>query len=68
MENVKNLVLRHVKSGKVVINTPEKFAHYADKVCVGVTSLYLPKEEFLEEQVIQTQHPEVKKSLQVHKI
>ena len=46
---VKNLVFRHVKSGKVVINTPKEFAHYADKVCEGVNPLYLPKEETLYE-------------------
>ena len=28
---VNNLVFRHVKSGKVVINTPEEVVHYADK-------------------------------------
>ena len=46
---VKNLVFRHVTSGKVIRNTPEEFAHYADKVCEGVNPLYLPKEEILEE-------------------
>ena len=58
---VKNLVFRHFKPGKVVINTPEEFAHYADKFCEGVNSLYLPKRKFWRNQVIQRQHLELKK-------
>ena len=64
---VKNLVFRHVKSGKVVINTPEEFAHYADNVCEGVYPLYLPKEEIL----VEPSHTEtagIENTLQIHKV
>ena len=59
---------RHVKPGKVVINTPEEFAHYADKGCEGVNSLYPPKEEILEEPNDTETAPRIEKTLQIHKV
>ena len=65
---VKNLVFRHVKSGKILINTPKEFSTYADKIIDGVTSLYLAADEVLEEPAETENAPKIHQTLQIHKV
>ena len=41
----KNAVFCYVKSGKCTLDTPQKFANYADEKIIGVTTLYMLKEK-----------------------
>ena len=45
---VKNTVSRKVRSGEVVIDSPEEFVKYANQIC-QVDSLYLPTAEIPDE-------------------
>ena len=65
---VKNLVFRHVKSGKILINTSKEFAICADKVADGVTSIYLAEDEVLEEPAETEKAPKIDQTLQIHKV
>ena len=65
---VKNVVFRHVKSGKSLINTPKEFSTYADKIVDGVTSLYLAADEVLEEPAETEKAPKIPQTLQIHKV
>ena len=65
---VKNVVFRHVKSGKSLINTPKEFSTYADKIIGGVTSLYLAADEVLEEPAETEKAPKIPQTLQIHKV
>ena len=46
---LKNVVFRAVVSEKVVIHSPEAFAHYADSNIKGVSVLFMPTSEITEE-------------------
>ena len=65
---IKNLVFRHVKSGKVVINTPQEFSSYADKISDNITSLYMAVDEVLEEPAETEEAPAIPQTLQIHKV
>ena len=41
----KNAVFCYVKSGKCTLDTPQKFANYADEKIIGITTLYMLKEK-----------------------
>ena len=41
---VKHAVFRHVQSGRAVINSPQQFAEYADKLLENVSVVYIPTE------------------------
>ena len=65
---VKNLVFRHVKSGKCVINSPREFAEYSQQIVTGITSLYMPESEVGEEPADVMNAPKIATTLQVHKV
>ena len=66
---IKHRVFRDVKSGKVAIKNAEHFAEYADTILRGITSLYMPIDEVLEEpEDIDTSSPKINGTLEVHKI
>ena len=46
---MKNAVYRDVKSGKVTINSAKEFAEYANKTITGISSLYMPIAQVIEE-------------------
>ena len=66
--SLKNIVFRAVKSGKVVISTPEEFAHYADSAIAGIASLYLPESDVLDEPEVVQSAPTIQGTLKIHKV
>ena len=65
---IKNIVFRHVKSGKCVIDTPKQFAEYAAGEIKGVTCLYMPERKLVSEPEEIEQAPKIEQTLQIHKI
>ena len=61
---LKNSVYR--MQGECVIDTPKQFAEYAERSVKGITSLYLPTEEFLKEQEDIESSPRITDTLQIH--
>ena len=66
--SLKNIVFRAVKSGKVVISTPEEFAQYADKAIAGISSLCLPESDVIEEPEVVQSAPAIQGTLKIHKV
>ena len=64
---LKNKVFKEVKSGRLSIETPEKFANAADRLC-NIDSLYLPLENYLEEPSGIEGAREIKGILKIHRI
>ena len=46
---VKYLVLKKVRSGHCIIDSPLQFAQYANEICESITSLYMSVDYLLEE-------------------
>ena len=67
---VKNVVFRHVRSGKIVIESARAFAENADKFVKGITVLYLSSDEVLNEHedVSDTPYVDAMSTLQVHMV
>ena len=68
--SVKNFVFRAVLSNKVVINTPEEFAIYADSNIKGISCIFLSEEEMILEprEIGETPYVPAMKALQVHMV
>ena len=66
--SLKNIVFRAVKSGKVVISTPEEFALYPDKAIAGISSLYLPESDVIDEPEMVQSAPAIQGTLKIHKV
>ena len=66
--SLKNLVFRAVKSGKVVISSPKEFSLYADSTIPGISSLYLPESEVVEEPESVRSAPAIQGTLKIHKV
>ena len=46
---IKNLTCRAVQSGKLVIRTPKDFAESANQIVKGISVMYMPTEEVINE-------------------
>ena len=63
---IKNQMYKEVKSGRLVIDTPQKFAMAAQTLVTAITILYLPESEMLQEpNEIENVVPE---TFQIHKV
>ena len=65
---IKHWVFRDVKTGKVVIKDAKHFSTYAGSTLKGITSLYMPIEEILEEPKNVISSPQISGTLKVQKI
>ena len=64
---IKNVILRKVKSGQIVVHTPKKFSDAAMKFVSSIITVYLPKlDEIFEPERIH-QAPSIPKTLSIHK-
>ena len=57
---LKNVIFRKVKSGKVVVYTPEEFANFASQFVPSSITIYLPKEEEIKEPSDRQESPAIK--------
>ena len=64
---IKNLVYRKMLSGDVVIDTPKKFAEFANKIC-NVDCLLLSKEQLLKEPEEVAKVAPIPTTLKIHKV
>ena len=64
----KNIVFRDSESGKCAINSPKKFAKYANKRVESITTLYLPECKLFVESNEVAKAPKIPQTLQVQKV
>ena len=64
---LKNVIFRKVKSGQVVVYTPEEFANFTNEIVPSIITIYLPKEEEIKEPSDIQESPAIKETLTVHK-
>ena len=64
---VKNVILIKVKSGKVVIYSPQEFAEAVKKFVPAIHAVYLPKSENIVEPVGIESARKIKDTLKIHK-
>ena len=65
---VKNLVFRDVKSSKCIINSAKEFAEYAEESIEGISSLYLPRDNVIQEPQGIDVAPKIPETLKIHKV
>ena len=65
---IKNLVFRDVKSEKVNIENAEHFATYVNRILNGITSVYMPLDDVLNEPDDTGNAPKIVGTLEIHKI
>ena len=63
---IKNCVFKEVKSGRLTIESPEEFAHAADRLC-NVDCLYLPEDDYLDEPEGIEMSPEINGIMKIHR-
>ena len=65
---IKNQVYKEVKSGRLIIDTPQEFAMVAQTLVPAITTIYLPESEMLQEPNEIENAPVVPEKLQIHKV
>ena len=65
---IKNKVFQEVKSGRIVVTSPEDFARHAGKLVKSVTTLYLPSKDIMPEPASIETAPYIKGTLEVHRV
>ena len=65
---IKNQVYKELKSGRLVIDTPQEFAMAAQTLVPTITTIYLPESEMLQELNATENVPVVPETLQIHKV
>ena len=65
---IKNKIFKEVKSGRLIIRTPEEFAVAAQTLVPSITTIYLPISEMLKEPVDIENAPKIPETLKVHKV
>ena len=65
---IKYKVIQHVKSGRIVIDSPKKFAMHASRLIKSIITLYLLKKDIFEETAAIENAPYTKDALDVHKV
>ena len=65
---IKNKVFQEVKSGRIVVTSPEDFARHAGKLVESVTTLYLPSKDIMPEPASIETAPYIKGTLEVHRV
>ena len=68
MDGIKNKVFQEVKSGRIVVTSPEDFARHAGKLVESVTTLYLPSKDIMPEPASIETAPYIKGTLEVHRV
>ena len=67
-ETVKNVILRKVKSGRLVVHSPLEFSEAATKFVSSIHSVYLPENENIVEPEDISMARKINQTLNIHKL
>ena len=65
---IKNVVFRHVKSGRIIVNSMKEFSDAANQFCPSITTLFQRSDAILSEPIDIEEAPIITETLKIHNL
>ena len=65
---IKNVVFRHVKSGRIIVNSAKEFSEAANQFCPSITTLFQRSDAILSEPIDIEEAPIIPGTLKIHNL
>ena len=65
---IKNVVFRHVKSGRIIVNSANEFSEAVNQFCSSITTLFQRSDAILSEPIDIEEAPIIPATLKIHNL